>query len=174
MWWNKRDGEIEKELQFHIESQIEENLRAGMLPEDARRRAALMFGGKTQVHEECREVHPSHWLGILRADLRYATRTLRASPVFAFTAVVSIALGVGANAAIFYLLHAALWKPLPVPRPDELHHLVRADGRQHDWSYSWVLYEQMRDAVAPYGTVFARGPRGRASSGLEVQIKRES
>ena len=138
MWWNRREQEIEKELRFHIESQVEENLRAGMTPSEARRQALLLFGGPVQVREECGELRTLHWLGTLWADVRYALRTLRASPVFAMTAVVSIALGIGANAAIFTLLHAALWKPLPVSRPGELFHLVRSDAAGQDWSYSWV------------------------------------
>ena len=160
MWWNRRDREIDKELRFHIENQIEENLRAGMAPGEAKRQAILLFGGAAQVREECRELRTLHWLGTLWADLRYAVRSLRASPVFTITAVVSIALGIGANAAIFTLLHAALWKPLPVARPGELFHLVRSDGVTQDWSYSWVLYRELRDTAAPYGKLFARGSVG--------------
>ena len=160
MWWNRRDREIEKELRFHIETQVEENLRAGMAPGEARRQAILLFGGPAQVREECRELRTLHWLGTLWADVRYAVRTLRASPVFTMTAVVSIALGIGANAAIFTLLDAALWKPLPVARPGELFHLVRSDGEVQVWGYSWVLYQELRDAVAPYGKLFASGSVG--------------
>jgi putative ABC transport system permease protein len=160
MWWNRREQEIEKELRFHIENQAEENVRAGMAPGEARRQAILLFGGPTQIREECRELRTLHWLRTLWADVRYAVRTLQASPVFAVTAVVSIGLGIGANAAIFTLLHAALWKPLPVARPGELFHLVRSDFETQDWSYSWVLYQEIRDAVAPYGKLFARGSVG--------------
>jgi predicted permease len=160
MWRNKRERAIEKELRFHIESQIEENLRAGMAPAEARRQAILMFGGPTQIGEECRDLRPLAWLETLWTDLRYAVRTLRSSPVFTLTAVISIALGTGANAAIFTLLHAALWKPLPVPGPGELYHLVRTDDLAEEHSYSWPLYEELRDAVAPYGRLFASGRSG--------------
>src|SRR5579863_2791883 len=120
MWPSRRERELEKELRFHIESQVEENLRAGMTPAEARRQALLLFGSPAEIGEECRGVRPLHWLGTIWADLRYAVRALRAGPVFTLTAVASIALGIGANTAIFTLLHAALWKPLPVPRPSEL------------------------------------------------------
>ena len=160
MWGDQQDRDIEKELRFHIESQVEDNLRAGMGPAEARRQAILMFGGPTQIREECRELHSWHWLETLWSDLRYAVRTLRASPAFTFTAMLSIALGIGANAAIFTLLHAALWKPLPVSKPSELFHLVRSDGVEANWTYSWPLYEELRDAVAPYGRLFARGSAG--------------
>jgi predicted permease len=156
----RRERELDKELRFHIDSQVEENLRAGMSPSEARRQAILTFGGPTQIREECRELRSLFWLVTLWADVRYAVRTLRASLAFSLSAVVSIALGIGANAAIFTLLHAALWKPLPVPRPGELFHAIRSDGVEQNWSYSWPLYKELRDAVAPYGTVFARGSAG--------------
>ncbi len=156
---SRRDREIEKELRFHLESQVQENLRSGMTPSEARRQAVLAFGGAAQIHEECREVAALHGLKTVWADLRYAARSLRASPVFTATAVLSLALGIGANAAIFSLLHAALWKPLPVPRPAELYQLVRSDGAE-EWSYSWPLYEELRAAAASYGGMFARGSAG--------------
>jgi predicted permease len=172
MWGGRRERELEKELGFHIESQVAENLRAGMLPAEARRQALLMFGGPAQIREECRELRTLHWLGTFWSDVRYAVRALRASPVFTLTAVVSIALGIGANTAVFSLLHAALWKPLPVPAPAELFHAIRSDGVVHDWSYSWPLYEELRDAVAPYGALFARGsagPRRFSAGGAEQE-----
>jgi predicted permease len=172
MWRSKRQRLIEKELRFHIESQVEENLRAGMSPSDARRQAILTFGGPTQIQEECWELHPFAWLAVLWTDLKYSLRTLRASPIFTLTAVVSIALGTGANAAIFTLLHAALWKPLPVPAPTELYDLDRTDEVAAPHSYSWPLYEELRDAVAPYGKLFARGsasPRKFSIGGTEPE-----
>jgi predicted permease len=173
MWRRKRDVEIEKELRFHMEAQIEENLRAGMTPDEAQRQAALLFGGRAQVAEDCREIHSWHWLEVIINDLRHAARTLAASPLFTTAAVISIALGVGANTAIFTLMNAALWRPLPVPRPGELYHLLRTDGTQDDWSYSWGLYQELRDVAAPYGTVFARGSAGlrRFSAGGAEQEK---
>ena len=173
MWWRRRDRDVEKELRFHIDSQEQENLRSGMTPDEARRQALLMFGGPTQIREECGELATLHWLQTVAADLRYAARSLRSSPVFTAAAVLSLALGIGANAAIFTLLHAALWKPLPVPRPAELFHLVRSDGAD-DWSYSWPLFRDLREAAAPYGRMFARGSAGRrrfrAGSGEETAI----
>ncbi len=172
MWRRGRERDLDKELRFHIESQVEENLRAGMPPAEARRQALLMFGSAAEVREECREVRMLHGLETLWGDVRYAVRALRASPVFTLTAVASIALGIGANAAIFTLLHAALWKPLPVPRPAELFHAVRSDGVQERWSYSWPLFEELRDAVAPNGAAFASGsagPRRFSAGGAEQE-----
>ena len=157
MWWRRADRELARELRFHIESQVEENLRAGMPPAEARRQAVLLFGGEAQIGEECRELRALYWLGTLWHDLRYAVRGLRASPAFTATAAASIALGIGANTAIFTLMHAALWKPLPVPHPEELYRLAKTEHIEDGWSFSWPQYEELRKAAEPYATVFARG-----------------
>jgi predicted permease len=158
--WHRRERELEKELRFHIENQVEENLRAGMTPEEARRQAILAFGSPAAIGEECRELRTFHWFGTIAGDLRYALRSFRSSPLFACTAITSIALGIGANAAIFTLLHAALWKPLPVPHPAELFDAIRIDSASEEPSYSWPLYEELREAASPYGRLFARGSAG--------------
>ena len=157
---HRRDRELDKELRFHLESLIAQNLAAGMTREEARRQALLEFGGPAQITEECREIRALHWLTVLWSDIRYGLRTLRASKSFTAAAVLSLALGIGANTAIFTLLHAALWKPLPVPRPGELYHVMRRDPEQDHYGYSWVLVQQLRQAMAPYGDVLARGSAG--------------
>ena len=88
--WQRRERELEKELRFHLENQVEENLRAGMTPEEARRQAILAFGSPAAIGEECRELRTLHWLGTIAGDLRYALRSFCASPLFACTAVTSI------------------------------------------------------------------------------------
>src|SRR5262245_53657471 len=76
-------------------------------------------------------------------------------------AILSFALKIGANTAIFTLLHAALWKPLPVPRPGEIFHVSRSDGKEDRCGYSWVLYQELREAAQPYGAILARSSTGR-------------
>jgi predicted permease len=114
------------------------------------------LGGSAQIKEECRDVRVLHALEVLLADLRYALRGLRASPAFTLTAVISIALGIGANATIFTLLHAALWKPLPVPEPQQLYEAVRTSPTIGQFSYSYVLLQQLEEAARPYGEIFAK------------------
>jgi predicted permease len=154
------DRELDKELRFHLDSMIAANLAAGMSPPEARRQALLEFGGPEQIREEVRELRALHWLATLRADVRYGVRTLRASKAFTAGAVLSLALGIGANTAIFTLLHAALWKPLPVPRPVELYHLMRWNSESTRFGNSWVLFQQLRETLAPYGDLLARGSVG--------------
>ncbi|HSJ23580.1 MAG TPA: ABC transporter permease [Longimicrobiales bacterium] len=121
---------MDEEIAFHIERQTEKNIRQGMAPSEARRRALLQFGGVDRHREELRDVRRPRLLAELRQDAGYTVRSLRAAPSFAVTAVVVIALGVGATTALFSLASALLLRPLPVASPDELYMLqeIRSAG----------------------------------------------
>ena len=114
------DEEMGEELRFHLEKQIEDNIQAGMNPKEARRAALLHFGGVEQIKEQCRDLRPTRYLEELWQDLRYGLRMLRRSPGFTTVAVLSLALGIGANTAVFGLTDILMFRPFPVREPNQL------------------------------------------------------
>ena len=114
------DRDLDEELRDHVERQIDANVAAGMTHEQARRSALLAIGGVEQRKEEMRDARGVSAIEYLINDLRLAFRQLRQQPAFAATAVLSLALGIGANTAIFQLLNALAFRPLPVRAPHEL------------------------------------------------------
>lgn len=114
---NAMEGELDRELRFHLEHEITKNMGRGMSKEEAMRQAKLDLGGFEQVKEESRDARGVSLLETVIRDLRYAVRVLRKDAGFTVVAVLSLALGVGANTAIFQLLDAIRIRTLPVKAP---------------------------------------------------------
>jgi predicted permease len=120
-----REGQrLDAELDFHLSQQIAENIAAGMSPEEARHAAMRTFGNPALLREQARDTWNWAWLEFFLQDLRFALRRLWRSPGFALVTVLTLALGIGANTAIFTLMNALLLKSLPVTHPEEIAQIV--------------------------------------------------
>ena len=154
------EADLDDELAFHLERETEKLIRSGLVPEEARRRARLAIGGAAQIKEEVREEWIWRWCRDSAQDVRYAVRGLRQSPTFTAVAVLSLALGIGANTAIFGILNAVILKPLAVRDPGQLAHLWPSTGPNGDVqggddSFTNAIWEQVRDRQDVFSSAFA-------------------
>ena len=150
--------EVDEELQFHIERQTEANLAAGMTPEEARRRAVIVFGGVEHAREACSEARPGWFLDTLWQDVRYALRGFRRAPVFTITDVAMLTLGIGATTAVFSVVDRILFRSLPYAHDDRIvsvglvHSLERQEFMLGGFFFDWRDHQKPFEAFASQGT----------------------
>lgn len=149
---------MQAELQAHLDGLIERKIAAGMSPEEARYAARREFGGVAQITERARDERRFVWFEQLVQDLRYATRTLLKSPSFTITAILTLALGIGVNAALFTVFNMIVLRPLPVKDPASLVRIYGADARGDARKVFRVAeYAAYREASRTLSDVFIFG-----------------
>jgi predicted permease len=151
------DG-MREELRFHMDAYADDLSRSGVPPEEARRRARLEFGAMESIKEDCRQNRGLRLLDEVRQDLRYALRTLVKTPVFTGAAILSLALGIGANTAIFSLMDAVLLRTLPLHEPERLYFLAHDPGPNISTSSNYPLFERYK-TVTSFSGLTAYRPR---------------
>jgi putative ABC transport system permease protein len=154
IWWQRlmkrqeMERNLDAELRFHFDGLVADNLRDGMSETEARRSARLQFGGIEQVKEECRDARGMVFIADLFRDLRYAGRSLRGSPGFTFTAIATLAIGIGVNAAVFTLMNTVLFKGFPlVEKNDRILYISGQSGISYpdfqDWRAQAKSFEDL-------------------------------
>ncbi len=150
---NRHSAELEREIEFHLRERADELRATGLGDDEAAAEARRRFGNRTVQKERARDADVFNWLESVLADGRYALRALVASPGFALVAILSLALGIGANTAIFSLTNALVFKALPVSHPEQL--VAINMGSADETDFTNPLWEQIRDHVTAFSGVFA-------------------
>ncbi|HEX4076240.1 MAG TPA: ABC transporter permease [Candidatus Acidoferrales bacterium] len=153
----RRDREFAAELDSHVRMHIEDNLRAGMATEEARRQALLQLGGVEQTKENYRDRRGLPWLETLLQDIRFGVRMLAKSPGLTFVVVVTLALGIGANTAIFGIVNGFLLRPLPVRDPEQITVLAiqQKDAPVGSSGFAYPEFVDFREQAKTFSDVFA-------------------
>jgi putative ABC transport system permease protein len=176
---DRREQDFAQELESHLQLHIDDNIRAGMSPEEARRQALIKFGGVEGTKESVRDGTRLLWIETTLQDLRYAVRILRRNPGFAVTAILSLALGIGSSVAIFTIADNLLLRPMPYPDASRLVMVWESNAARHvshnsvnpanyfDWKAQNTVFSEMAAFFDEYHTVFSTGQRNEE---LDAQI----
>ena len=155
----RADRDLTDELAFHHDREVEKLEARGLSSAAATHHARIAFGSSSAVAEQCRDARGIRWLDETSRDLRSAVRGFVRTPVYTLAVAGSLVLGVGLNSTVFTLMRAALWRPLPIPAPEEIVHVRRvnpANAAGRESSSSFVLFDLLRDAAAPDADVVAK------------------
>src|SRR5262245_29232725 len=173
---SEMEEELNEEVRFHLEREIEENIARGMSPEEARLAALRSFGGVERVKEESRDERGIRFLEELWQDLRYGARMLVKQPGFTAIAVFTLSLGIGANTALFTLFNAVALRPLPVKDPDSIVKVYRKEmgdsSREVNGSSSMLSYPEYtahRDNTQSFAGLTAYADASLTLSGSEAE-----
>ena len=163
-WWsavtrrNRFEDEMRAEMEFHLQARVDDLVAAGLSRTDAQRQARMEFGTADAIKDDCRQSRGLRFVDTTVQDLRYAWRMMRKTPGFTAAAIISLALGIGANAAIFTLVEAVMLRTMPVAEPGRLFFLAHGTGDNPGTSSNYGLFEQYAaltgvfDGVTAYNT----------------------
>jgi len=184
-WWlrmrallrrGRVEAELDEELRFHLERQVEKYLQSGLSREEAQRRARLEFGGIALAKEECRDARGVNFIETMLQDLRYGLRTLGKNPGFTAVAVLTLALGIGANTAVFTVANGVLLRPMPFPEPERLVLVSLApQGGPFEWQpgvsdRDYLAFRQQDQAFERIASFTSRATANLTGAGDPVQI----
>jgi len=163
LWRDKQESELEREIEIHVNQLVKQLVADGMNPREASLEAKRQFGSIDVTKEECRDMRRLTLIEDLFRDFRFALRMVRKSPGFTATAVISLILGIGANAAMFQLFEAVRLRSLPVERPEELVSVqIRGQGRSgnsrgRNSQFTYAIWEELQRRQTSFASVFAYG-----------------
>jgi predicted permease len=166
------ESELNDELRFHFEHEVEKYERSGLSHEDAMRRARLAFGGHEQVKEDCREARGTSFIEDAAQDVRYALRQLRSNPGFAMVIGLTLALSIGANSAIFSVIHGVLLKTLPYSEPDRLVRIFLSNSTYPKFPLNPFDFRDFRARNKSFESMaaFTRGDVQLSGSGTPIRV----
>src|SRR3984885_9126262 len=166
------EEELEEEIRFHFDREVEKHMRLGMNEQEAKRRARLVFGGHEQVKEDCREARGTGFIELSLQDAKYARRQHRANPTFALVMVLTLALSIGANSAIFSVIDGVLLKTLPYPHPDRLVRLFLSNAAYPKFPLNPFDFRDFRTRNRSFASMaaFTRGDMQLSGSGEPVRL----
>jgi len=170
----RSEKHLDAELRFHLERQVSDYIAVGMAAEEARRRAHLDFGGLESIKQQTRESRRGHLLETLLQDVRYAVRMLRKNPGFTFAVAVTLALGIGANTAIFSIVDAALLRPLPFKDSSRILNVSTMSAMFPTFSLgnSWPAFQQIRSQASSLeeSAVYSQSDKTLTGQGAPAQL----
>ena len=165
------DRELSEEMAFHLEKQIEQNIAAGMSAEDARFAAMRKFGGVEQMKEECRDAWGVRFIDTLIQDIRFGLRMLAKNPGFTAVAVLTLALGIGANTAIFSFVDAVLLKPLPYSHPEQIVQVYEKPPHGERNSISTLTFLDWKNQNTVFEAMAAQTGDSMTTTGGDVPVE---
>jgi len=179
---HRQEAELADEIESHIQRLVEDNIRRGTPPDEARRLALVTFGGVEAAKEKYRDQRGLPWLETLRQDIRFAFRCMWKSPIFTAVAVSCVALGIGSNTAIFSIINAVTMRTLPVRQPEQLVLFsYESTGRRSwsssgygNWSLSYGTYQTLLRDARTLSDVIAFAHLGFTNHSLTVNTGRQS